>query len=109
MFFKNRKVSEITEAEIKQYESYEVLGSENNGSHWGWWICWLLLFWPFCFILLIMYFARPIKLVKLSKEVHKVSGEVYVKPESKVIWVNESKYEFIVSNLNNNLNNSDKK
>lgn len=38
--------------------SIETVELSNNPPHWGWWILWLLLFWPALFILFFMCF-RP--------------------------------------------------
>jgi hypothetical protein len=91
MFFKKREVVKAEDLVLSSYESYEVISEENNGSHWGWYLLWTLLVWPVCFILVVMYFARPIKLVKLKGLDNN---------QDKVVWVNNEQFERIVRELN---------
>lgn len=101
MFFKHREVTEFNELNVGEYTSYEAIDHENNGSHWGWHICWVLLFYPAWFILLIMYFCRPIVMVKLSRKVPvgRRRSVTQYEDQNKVVWVSKDTYRQIIKTM----------
>lgn len=90
MFFKHREVTEFNELNVGEYTSYEVIDHENNGSHWGWHICWVIVFPLAWLILPAMWVSRPIVLVKLVGE-----------SNSNIYWLNKNDYHKIIETLNN--------
>lgn len=50
---------------------YYEMGTYNKYPHWGWWIFWLILFWPIMIILLVVGLSRKHYIIAVGKEMEK--------------------------------------
>jgi hypothetical protein len=46
------------EITISKKTIFTEVSQSYHASHWGWWILWLILFWPACALLAIMALCR---------------------------------------------------
>lgn len=51
---------------IDTISSCEVIGSAKDIPHWGWFVFWLLVFWPVIAVLIIMGITRTKHTVKVN-------------------------------------------
>ena len=59
---------------------YEILNTRKEGVHWGWWVAWLVFFWPMLIAVAWFHYTS-------SKEYEIVVR--YTDKTTKRCWVNE--------------------
>lgn len=56
------------EKEIDLSVPHYEMGSYHKFPHWGWWVLWLLLFWPMLLVLAIVGLTRKYCVICVGKE-----------------------------------------
>lgn len=67
-------------------EKYTVLESKRDGVHWGWWVMWLLVFWPLLIAVALVHFS--------SGNVYRV-GLIQDGAYNETKWISESELSLI--------------
>ncbi len=73
--------------ELDSSQKVSMIESANHYPYWGWWVLWLILFYPACIVLIIMGLSRK----KYSIVFSTPSGTRIN------IWVNEATFARVVN------------